>query len=158
MGLRFIQYLWFTLLAMVLPTQALACPNISENETTTRQLVAKNAATPLSTISAIVDEQAAALPEPYTTARQQGKSFASAILSQSRWDRAPRMRLDDGHANASPLAAARVIDVPSATEPLAILSSWFYQNGARSFRLAGWKETNALYVALNSQFPLLHFV
>ncbi len=149
MGLRFIQYLWFTLLAMVLPSQALSCPTEGEPN---RQLITKNA--PLFTTQA---DTLAAKPvnTPGSTSFSSNTPRrASAILHAYRFDRAPRFQFQP---DDEPLSyAALATPVSGFNTSIGTLASpiiWYVHGNGNPYRLAGWKETNALYVALNSQFP-----
>ncbi len=149
MGLRFIQYLWFTLLAMVLPSQALSCPTEGEPN---RQLITKNA--PLFTTQA---DTLAARPvntSGSTSFSSNTPRSASAILHAYRFDRAPRFQFqpDDEPLSYTALATPGS-GFSKSIGAVASPAIWYAHGNGNPYRLAGWKETNALYVALNSQFP-----
>ena len=154
MGLRFIQYLWFTLLAMVLPSQALACPTACENEPSNRQLISKNV--PLVTAqSAILSAKQSVDSSPSLSFSAPPVRSANVILHAFHLERASRFQFqsdDDPIVDStSPSVSSPELD----TYRLAGASlGWFTHSHRRHFRLAGWKETNALYVALNSQFSI----
>ncbi|WP_456295312.1 hypothetical protein M1D72_01720 [Vibrio sp. AK197] len=142
MGFRFIQYLWFTLLAMVLPSQALAYLTLNESEPSSRLLVSRGMATTESHIDQLESVSSSVEFETAASAQQR--------LIRSTWKQNPRIDIDNGLSDSLHFFAP--FGAFSVDHRVECNTCWFHQTHANSHRLSSWKETNAFYVALNSQY------
>ncbi|EGQ8096660.1 hypothetical protein RUK17_002033 [Vibrio cholerae] len=151
MYLRVLIQCWFALLAVALPSQVFAYALESE----------ASSACPEASISTnpILESDwlLSSAPQPAIPSSQSHVSHSAyAILNHSR--HAPTQRLLVGCGSDLPLDAD--FDEPqlgtSHSRPLFATTTDYcnrsYDFFTSSHRLAGWKESNAMYVALNSQF------
>lgn len=154
MALRLIQHLCFMLFVMVLPSQAMAC--LSKIETENESPLSDAA---LSTGQATHLSEECLFPTPLShtpisNSHSHADTSAPVIavhrgLWQGRQMLSDESNSSDGHRSYP--AAFSTYEYESGVHlNIAYFFSvpLFYQ----PHRLAGWKETNALYVALNSQF------
>lgn len=149
MSWHVIRIFWLSLFALVLPMQALAC------------LDAKPAHSPVTAPAALIQDllhqSTERDPQPLSKAPATDTEYARsavAILNSVRWHASERYQLSD--SDADPLDTVAPF-YPLMDSSLAlrfvertVLAS--YQDFHPSYRLSGWKETNAMYVALNSQY------
>ncbi|EGR7968431.1 hypothetical protein OTE47_000415 [Vibrio vulnificus] len=94
---------------------------------------------------------------PLPVSESHFKTDAAGILNAGRWNVSQReenasdttpLMFGDGHASPDALPNVHV-NVVCAIARKALQTQYHY---VANHRLAGWKETNAMYVALNSQF------
>lgn len=166
---QFIKYVWFMILALVLPSQALAYLGESDSSNLPSQYAALD-------INAFFNQEVISLVDmtPQTcgdvqnrlsiayipieklppTSKSVHSDTIPAIVSMARWSVSSRF-VDEGEPT--------FIDTPVIQEalaasfklhlfPIAKISGWESRPSASNHRISGWKETNAMYVALNSQY------
>lgn len=141
---------WFALLAMVLPSQVMACAQ--DNERT----VLPSLDFPLSQGQTINHDwllDSASTPAiPSSQSHITHRSYA--ILNHTR--SAPTQRVLTGFGSDIPFDFdADEPQLGAVSRPLFIAirySNRSYDFFTSTHRLAGWKESNAMYVALNSQY------
>ncbi|MDC5855404.1 hypothetical protein [Vibrio europaeus] len=156
---RIVSYIWLFTLAMALPTQGFAYVLQAENEASARLNYRANALLPLSNsdFQALFDEvKQEPQSEPITKA-----DFSQdwlAIINANRWLNVTRY-LDEGESSSNidfpsfePTAIAlfRLYKLPKIESGLGVTSRY-----NSPYRISGWKETNALYVALNGQYSVI---
>lgn len=159
MLLRFISYIWLFTLAMVLPSQAFAYLVQAENEASARLSYRINSFLPQSQLdlqSQFEEVKKESQSEPVTQSHFTQDWLA--IVNTNRWLHSTRL-IDEGDSASS-------LDLPSfepAIEALFRLhkSPSLHATNAlatrysSSSRVAGWKESNALYVALNAHYKTI---
>lgn len=164
MALRWVRYLCFTLLAMVFPSQVFAY--LAQSETDNRSPVIRDASTPFKpslfkpALFTTTKSQSATHrhsdhgSEPTSTPSSQTHAGAEkGMVNTPRWLWNIRHATDDVSSFDDTGTAAVVLSTHRRFIVIPLSSA--YRLPPRYFqphRLAGWKETNALYVALNSQF------
>ncbi|MCZ4293276.1 hypothetical protein [Vibrio sinaloensis] len=155
---RFISYIWLFTLAMVVPSQAFAYLLQAENEASARLSYRINTLLPASKsdAQALFDEvREDSQPKPITQSE-----FAQdwlAIVNTNRWLHSTRF-VDDADSSSN-------LELPTFEPAIVALfrlykATCLYSTNALATRytspsrIAGWKESNALYVALNAQYPV----
>lgn len=146
------------MLAMVLPAQAVAYFAQAESDISARLDRSKHASQPLSKVASQAlfettrSEQESA-PQPVS--QSEGLVDVVAIIHLNRWAVSGRW-LEEADSTSS--------DVFSATSDslsphklychpvVQTLAYWARTDFNANHRISGWKDSNALYVALNSQF------
>ncbi|MGD8110107.1 hypothetical protein [Vibrio sp. TRT 17S01] len=150
MAHTFVRFFWLILLVMALPAQALSYLQKSEADASYRLsylvLKAKEQSNESPTTTASTKSKPQTHSEP--------KEKAVAIINSNRWGEPPRS-IDDHDDSLNSDADNPFDSLPLYRQyyyPVHDFKGWtgayFYHN----HRLSGWKETNALYVALNSQY------
>ncbi|RTZ17587.1 hypothetical protein EJ063_02035 [Vibrio aquaticus] len=152
---RLVSYFWLILLAMVLPTQAFAYLLQAENEASARLSYrgANLAPTSQRDFQALFDEvRNSSNSEPVSQSDISHDWLA--IIHANRWSTLTR-GLDD----TDPQSDFEPVGFEPAVTPLyrlykqPVFTSMQRVATHRSIhRVSGWKESNALYVALNSHF------
>lgn len=95
---------------------------------------------------------------PHST--QNAGPSSEAVIHQGRWTLGLRSATNDNtDDNNEPLGFSEldslvwlIAETPSSSFVAMRLPQTPYQHGFSDHRLSGWKESNALYVALNAQF------
>lgn len=95
---------------------------------------------------------------PHST--QNAGPSSEAVIHQGRWTLGLRSATNDNNDdNNEPLGFSEleslvwlITETPSSSFVAIRLPQTPYQHGFSDHRLSGWKESNALYVALNAQF------
>lgn len=171
---HFIKYVWFTFLAVVLPSQALGCLIESETHSHAEPKVSLQRDAEKTSLTAIVHQQtlpqAIAIQQPISDQQsisdQQDKQTAppvskslhsdtsAAIVTASRWGVTSRVVEYDGptFVDNTPNYDVTVAPFRLYLFPVAELAAWQARPYSSNHRISGWKETNAMYVALNSQY------
>ncbi|MGB5803556.1 MAG: hypothetical protein WBH21_06030 [Vibrio anguillarum] len=171
---HFIKYVWFTLLAVVLPSQAFGCLIESETHSHAEPKVSLQRDAEKTSLTAIVHQQtlpqAIAIQQPISDQQsisdQQDKQTAppvskslhsdtsAAIVTASRWGVTSRVVEYDGptFVDNTPNYDVTVTPFRLYLFPVAELAAWQARPYSSNHRISGWKETNAMYVALNSQY------
>ncbi|WP_000281289.1 hypothetical protein [Vibrio sp. RC586] len=154
MYLRALIQCWFALLAMVLPSQVLAYA--LESDTSTLSPDTGFSGNP----TLDYDWLFSPAPQPAIPSSQSNLSHSSyAILNHSR--QVLTQRILTGCGSDLPFDS----DYDELKLGTSLTRLFFvtvsYSNRSYDFftsthRLAGWKESNAMYVALNSQYPRFH--
>lgn len=156
---RFISYIWLFTLAMVLPSQAFAYLLQAENEASARLNYRINALLPQSKsdFQALFD-QVREEPQSEPVTKSDLAQDWLAIVNANRWLHATRF-IDDAESTPSIelpgfepaiVALFRLYKLPSFYTSNALATRYTSPN-----RIAGWKESNALYVALNGHFTAI---
>lgn len=164
---HFIKYVWFTLLAVVLPSQAFGYLIESETHSHAERKVILQHGEKTS-LTAIVYQQtlpqAIAIQQPISDQQDKqtvppvSKSLHSdtsaAIVTASRWGVTSRVVEYDGptFVDNTPNYDVTVAPFRLYLFPVAELAAWQARPYSSNHRISGWKETNAMYVALNSQY------
>ncbi|KDM90728.1 hypothetical protein [Photobacterium galatheae] len=152
MSWHVIRIFWLSFFAWVLPAQAMAC--LDDKGATTGQSTVVVQSHLLDTVLSehASQNQKPQNPVPATETRSAGS--AVAILHSYRWNIPERHNVHDGEPDLSgwvpPLYP--VTDTRLALRFVQPPKHVSYQDFHPSYRLSGWKETNAMYVALNSQY------
>lgn len=146
MSWQLIRIFWLSLFALVLPAQALACLEHSPVASATVQS---------SCAQALIQQQAGDTHKPLDSApttESQYSGSAAALLNSVRWNISERYKVDDGDPDALGTVAPGYpqIDASLMLRFVQHMVPASYQHFHSCYRLSGWKETNALYVALNS--------
>ncbi|ASU24269.1 hypothetical protein CCZ37_17635 [Vibrio qinghaiensis] len=171
---HFIKYVWFTFLAVVLPSQAFGYLIESETHRDAEPKVSLQRDAEKMPLTAIVDQQtlpqAIAIQQPISDQQsisvQQDKQTAppvskslhsdtsAAIVTASRWGVTSRVVEYDGptFVDNTPNYDVTVAPFRLYLFPVAELVAWQARPYSSHHRISGWKETNAMYVALNSQY------
>ncbi|OEE79295.1 hypothetical protein [Vibrio ordalii] len=171
---HFIKYVWFTFLAVVLPSQAFGCLIESETHSHAEPKVSLQRDAEKTSLTAIVHQQtlpqAIAIQQPISDQQsisdQQDKQTAppvskslhsdtsAAIVTASRWGVTSRVVEYDGptFVDNTPDYDVTVAPFRLYLFPVAELAAWQARPYSSHHRISGWKETNAMYVALNSQY------
>lgn len=157
MYLRFIMQCWFALLVMVLPSQVFA--SSLDSEASNQHHASKvHVDAELVTFSFKHDWLFSLASQPSIPQPQSQSHFSHstyAILNHSRNASNPRVMLSGGSDLPFDLDSDAVRPSDCTYWPQFITVSYSNRNYdffTSSHRLAGWKESNAMYVALNSQF------
>lgn len=154
---HFIKYVWFTLLAVVLPSQAFGYLIESETHNHAERKVIQQHGEKTS-LTAIVHQQPISDQQDKQTAPPVSKSLHSdtsaAIVTASRWGVTSRVVEYDGptFVDNTPNYDVTVAPFRLYLFPVAELAAWQARPYSSNHRISGWKETNAMYVALNSQY------
>lgn len=155
---RLTSTLWLFLFVLALPVQAFGYLLQAETQASARlQLDFETLPAYSQHDSDLLFEQIKQTSKPNPSTRSHNVHDWLANLHSYRWLNTTRF-VDEGEANSS-------LDLPQV-EPTALQLFRLYQPAAQpsgahfsqrysSHRIAGWKESNALYVALNSQFHLI---
>ncbi|NVD08961.1 hypothetical protein FCU94_19110 [Vibrio sp. JPW-9-11-11] len=152
---RLISTLWLFFFVLALPVQAFGYLLQSETQASARLQIDVASFSAYSTQEAqdlFAATKQTSQPAPRTHSQIAQDWFAN--IHTHRWLNGTRL-FDEGESNSS-------LDQPSF-DPLTLPLFRLYQHAALSsgfhffphsspYRLAGWKESNALYVALNSQY------
>ncbi|KKD00299.1 hypothetical protein [Photobacterium halotolerans] len=153
MSWQMIRMFWFSFFALFFSAQAMACPEDQDTGAAVKYQVVAEARL----INAALCEPSARHKQssdsaPVTQSQQSGS--AVAILHSFRWNIPQRYHVHDGDPDR--------LDLTSLLYPVSDsrLTQRFvqppdyvaYQDFRPSYRLSGWKETNAMYVALNSHY------
>ncbi|USD35217.1 MULTISPECIES: hypothetical protein [Vibrio] len=157
MAQRFIHFFWFLLLAMVLPTQAMAYFTQAENDASAR--LSRHTTQILPQCQAgyqtlFEESQQEDTPQQPISQSEVGVDVV-AILPLSRWslsDRHTEEREAPGASDGHYSGQAQLPLHSLYLYPLASQGYWVTHSFSSNHRISGWKESNALYVALNSQF------
>ncbi|WP_330961978.1 hypothetical protein [Photobacterium sp. 53610] len=152
MSWHVIRIFWLSFLALVFPAQAMACLDDKGAAITVKSTVISQS----QLIDAVLCEhetqhQKPQNPSPVSETHHSG--YAVAILHSYRWNIPDRNNLHDGEPDLLDTPPFYPVSVPRL--PLCLVrqpSYASYQDFPTSYRLSGWKETNAMYVALNSQY------
>lgn len=157
MAFRLIKYIFFTLLAMVLPSQASAYLSQTESDVLTRLSSTK----PSQVLPGSIDFQAlfdqsgeTQTPSSTPSSHSEFDSAAVGIINANRWSWSSR-HLEDGDVPSFDGSDINSVIAPAHRLYRADIDTPHYETDSQfsqSHRIAGWKETNALYVALNSQY------
>lgn len=153
---RVFRFLWLSILAMVLPSQALAYLSQTEQELNTRFAnghASKFSAIELDGLFTQLNNPTENSTAPST--ESESSSFSLGILNLQRhfWfsrnieDEEPPA--GDSLSQFVDVAAQYYLYQPANSN----LNYWVGNRLTQTHRISGWKESNALYVALNSQFP-----
>jgi len=153
---RFISYIWLFTLAMVLPSQAFAYLLQAENEASARLSYRINTLLPQSKsdFQALFDEVREEPQSEPVTKSDLAQDWL-AIVNANRWLHTTRF-IDDGEASSTLelpsfelaiVALFRLYKLPSLESANALATRY-----TSPHRIAGWKESNALYVALNAHY------
>lgn len=154
---RLISIIWLFMFAMVLPTQAFGYLLQAESEVSARLNSGTNAQT-LYTHQAVqaLFDKVKQQPESEPVTQSEVSQDWLAIIHGHRWLNGNR-HFAEGESSSN----GDLPNVESAAVPLYHLYNklprveQYLAQAARypsSYRISGWKESNALYVALNSQF------
>lgn len=158
---RLFRYVWFSILAMVLPSQALAYLAEGEAPVPTRysaMRVAESAGVSVvcrETQKTTGSQKRASVPEPGSPQSETDANHSAfGILTQARWGYSTRYEEKPDRLNPQSASMADVVQPPrELNQPVVVelvRSTTVFAHSEH--RLAGWKETNAMYVALNSQY------
>ena len=154
---RVITLLWLALFAMVLPAHAVAYLSQTESDIGARLDPCSSQFAPLSKndAQALFDASRKAQDSSSSPVSQsEGTIDVVAIINLNRWGMSGRIA-DESDSNQ---AESNLADLnPSSPykpycHPLPANEYWVDDALTSSHRISGWKESNALYVALNSQF------
>lgn len=155
---RVIKLFWLAMLAMVLPTQAVAYFAQAESDISARLDRSKQASQSLSKAASQAlfettrDEHDS---DSQPVSQSEGQVDVVAIIHLNRWGVSGRW-LEEADNNPSDEFSA-----PSGSLPprklychpvVQTLAYWAKSDFTANHRISGWKDSNALYVALNSQF------
>ncbi len=154
---RLIKLFWFSLLAMVLPSQAAAY--FAQAESDARRLLDNPHSTQTPSSDAAYQqlfEQSRSEQSPQSQPVSSTDDSASvvAIINAARWSLSQRT-LDDrevSDADSTPLSLSSLPPYKLYCHPVLVNQYWASTSFTPNHRISGWKDTNALYVALNSQF------
>lgn len=164
-----IKYVWFIILALVLPSQALAYLSATDSSNLPYQYTVLDINTsfnqeviPFCDASAQtrgdVQNRLSIVYTPVEKLPPTSKSVHNdnnpAIVSMVRWGVSSRF-VDEGEPNFIDTPVIQAAVVPSFKLhlfPNAKISGWESRPSFSNHRISGWKETNAMYVALNSQY------
>lgn len=137
-------------IVMAMPSQALAYLAKSEADVVNRLTVDLHQSPIDLAALSYNDAQQPASPESSSHV----KPSCSAIVNLSRWSVSSRTldQTDDNNTFGADTYAAKHRLSSLFTLPIYNVDYWQGDVYASNFRLSGWKESNALYVALNSQF------
>tara|TARA_Y100001956_G_scaffold53675_1_gene52394 strand:- start:2979 stop:3455 length:477 start_codon:yes stop_codon:yes gene_type:complete len=154
---RVIKLFWLALFAMVLPAQAVAYLAQAESDIGARLTHSISNANQLSQ----ADAQAlfdASREEKESSSRPVSQSEGSvdvvAIINLNRWGMSGR-HIDESDINETDSYLADVNQLPPHKlycHPILAKAYWADNAFSANHRISGWKDSNALYVALNSQF------
>lgn len=159
-----IRFLWLILLVMALPLQASSHVKISTDSSfsTTSLLSTTSALATKATqwdtnfsFSSLADDSELPLHAPVQPVTQTfDNTQALGILSSLRWNHFQR-HLDE-HEPSEPFSTLEQI-LAQHTALARVLSSgelynWLCRDCTAKYRLSGWKESNAMYVALNGHY------
>ncbi|MEI8592625.1 hypothetical protein [Photobacterium sp. Hal280] len=151
MSWHIIRMFWLSFFALFFSAQAMACLDDQGAGASVKPRVVAESRL----INAVLSETSARHKQssdsaPATQSQQSGS--AVAILHSVRWNISQRYQVHDGDP----------VDLTSPWYPISDsrLTQRFvqpsdymaYQDFRPSYRLSGWKETNAMYVALNSHY------
>ncbi|WP_159653197.1 hypothetical protein [Vibrio atypicus] len=154
---RVIKLLWLALLAMVLPAQAVAYFAQIEGDISSRlersgpQVASLSKADSQAIFDEVRNEQQST-SQPVS--QTESDSDVIAIINLSRWGMAGR-HIEDGDLNelgSDTVSSSQVPPYKLYCHPLLAQAYWADRSFTSNHRISGWKESNALYVALNSQF------
>ncbi|EKO3565260.1 Uncharacterised protein [Vibrio metschnikovii] len=152
---RITYFFWLAFLALLLPSQALACAeNYPTSSITLNHSVLDTASHSVQNPFEFDSQESPIDVDSVPTSDTLAKSITQAILNPPRLQLTEiNLPLDNGfdfpHLEGNH-ALPRFIDAESYAA-----QTWIsipYQHFHASHRLSGWKETNAMYVALNSHF------
>lgn len=154
---RLIKLLCFSLLAMVLPSQAAAF--FAQAESDARRLLDNPQSTQTPSSDAAYQqlfEQARSeqSPQSQPVSNTDDSANVVAIVNATRWSLSQRT-LDDrevSDTDSTPLNLNSLPPYKLYSHPVLVNQYWTSTSFTSNHRISGWKDTNALYVALNSQF------
>ncbi|QUJ69333.1 hypothetical protein KDD30_21425 (plasmid) [Photobacterium sp. GJ3] len=147
-----IRFFWLLLFALALPAQAMACLSEPNTAASLKQIVA---APPTALKQNVRDEQPSAHNQPSLPETQTGYAGSNvAILHSLRWSAPARFNAqgDDPNVADTTTLLFPQTGISLALRDLSHSRHLPYLNFHTSYRLSGWKETNAMYVALNRQY------
>lgn len=154
---RVIKLFWLALFAMVLPAQALAYLAQAESDIGSRLEQTRSKVNSLSR----TDAQAmfeASRQEQQSSSRPVSQSEGSvdvvAIINLNRSSMSGRF-IDESDSNEADSYLSDVNQLPPHKlycHPVLAQAYWADDAFTANHRISGWKDSNALYVALNSQF------
>ncbi|NRF14618.1 hypothetical protein [Vibrio coralliilyticus] len=157
MAQRLIKFFWLTLLTMVLPTQALAYFAQAENEASAR--LNRHTANVLPQSQAdyqtLFEESQQEETSQSPVSQSEIDTDVLAIVQFNRWSLSDRHSEEgeapgtsDGHYSSQASLPLNSL----YSYPLVQNGCWVDNSFTSNHRISGWKESNALYVALNAQF------
>lgn len=157
MAQRLIKFFWLTLLAMVLPTQAMAYFTQAEDDASARLSSHATKILPQSKADyqALFEESQQENTPQQPASQSEIDADVVAIVQLNRWSLSDRHTEDGEAPGTSDGQNSGQAQLPLHTlylYPLASSGYWVTHSFASNHRISGWKESNALYVALNSQF------
>ncbi len=154
---RLIKLFWFSLLAMVLPSQAAAY--FTQNDSDARRLLDNPHLTQTPSSDAAYQQlfeesrrEQSSESQPVSNAGD--SASVVAIINAARWSLSQRT-LDDREISDADSTSFNVNSLPPYKlycHPVLVNQYWASRSFTCNYRISGWKDTNALYVALNSQF------
>lgn len=156
---RLVSYIWLFSLALALPTQAFAYLLQAENEAAARLNYRVNTLLPHSKgdFQALFD-QVKQEPQSEPVTKADFTQDWLAIINANRWLNVTRY-LDDADSSSEfeltnfepvPVALFRLYQLPKVAADFGLTTRY-----TSSHRISGWKESNILYVALNSQYQAI---
>ncbi|MBN3494014.1 MULTISPECIES: hypothetical protein [Vibrio] len=157
MAQRLIKFFWLTLLTMVLPTQAMAYFTQAENEASARLAPPTTDAAPQSQADyqTLFEESQQEETSQNPVSQSEIDTDVLAIVHFNRWSLSDRHSEEgeapgtsDGHYSSQASLPLNSLYTYSLFDN----GSWVENSFTSNHRISGWKESNALYVALNAQF------
>lgn len=153
---RWYSYILLSLLALLLPVQKWSVAEINTAQAFTPTVTVTPGTKHTNGAHQLVNRTHSV---PHST--QDVGSSSEAVIFQGRWTLALRSTLNDGNDDNSgeslgfeqPNSLVWLVPETSSHSHAAIrLPNIPYQHDFTDHRVSGWKESNALYVALNAQF------
>lgn len=148
-----IRVFWLSFFALFFSAQAMACLDEQGTGTTIKsQVVAESRL-----LNAVLSEPSSRHKKSSDSApatQSQHSGSAVAILHSVRWNISQRYNVHDGDPDRLDLTSSLypVSDIRLMLRFVQPPEYVAYQDFRPSYRLSGWKETNAMYVALNSHY------
>lgn len=153
MSWHIIRMFWLSFFALFFSAQAMAClDDQGAGAAVKHRVVAESRL-----IDAVLSEPASCHKKSSDSApatQSQHSGSAVAILHSVRWHISQRYNVHDGDPDRLDLAPPwyPVSDTRLTQRFVQPPGYLAYQDFRPSYRLSGWKETNAMYVALNSHY------
>ena len=157
MAQRLIKFFWLTLLTMVLPTQAMAYFTQAENEASARLARPTTDAVPQSQADyqTLFEESQQEETSQNPVSQSEIDTDVLAIVHFNRWslsalhsEEGEAPGTSDGHYSSQASLPLNSLYTYSLFDN----GNWVENSFTSNHRISGWKESNALYVALNAQF------
>ncbi|MEZ8824310.1 hypothetical protein AB6E04_08095 [Vibrio amylolyticus] len=155
MSAHLIKLFWLTILALLMPSQAFAYLAKSDQALngvqTTPATVSQGDVSFLTLEGSLPSEQSIPdSPVPKPVSQSEVSDSAIAIINSNRW-LSSSSTIEETNDRDSEFFDA-LTHLPHYKQVFQFSYSSFGDAFASEHRISGWKESNALYVALNSQF------
>ncbi|MBD8514182.1 hypothetical protein IFO68_15985 [Photobacterium sp. CAU 1568] len=153
MSWHIIRVFLLSFFALFFSALAMSCLDGQDTEATAKRLVVAESRL----IDAVLSEPTSRQNKSSDSApatQSQHSGSAVAILHSVRWHISQRYNVHDGDSDRLDLAPPwyQVSDARLLQRLAQSPRYLAYQDFRPSYRLSGWKETNAMYVALNSHY------